>query len=109
MAENSSQMVLLDENTTASTQTQIMKSLAVQRLKNNELEEQCIPHFNLIKYLGPSPYDNINIMDHFGKLSTNTSMAALAEACRLVDTKQKRRTVGQCLIVYSIQGKLSCN
>ena len=28
-----------------------LKSLAVQRLKNNELEEQCIHHFNLIKYL----------------------------------------------------------
>ena len=30
-----------------------VKSLAVQRLKNNELEEQCIHHFNLIKYLVP--------------------------------------------------------
>ena len=48
-----------------------------------------------------SPYDFVNIMDHFGKLmefstNINISMAALAEACRLVDTTQKRRiTVDQ--------------
>ena len=52
MAENSvsDYLALQDENTTTSTQTQIIKSLEVQRL-NNKLEEQCIHHFNLIKYL----------------------------------------------------------
>ena len=30
---------------------QIIKNLAVQSLKNNELEEQCTHHFNLVKYL----------------------------------------------------------
>ena len=87
-------------------------NLAVQGLKNNELEEQCIHNFNLIKYLGPSPCDYVNIMDHFGRLmelSTNISMAALAKACRPVDTTQKRRTVDQYLIENSIQGKLSRN
>ena len=45
-----------------------------------------------------SPYDFVNIMDHFGKLmelSTNISMAAIAEACRLVHTTQKTRIVDQ--------------
>ena len=61
-----------------------------------------------------SPYDYVDIIDHFGKLmklSTNISMAALAKACRLVDTMQKRRIgrVDQYLIVYSIQGKSSHN
>ena len=43
-----------------------------------------------------SPYDYVNIMDHFGKLmdlSTNISIAALAETCRLIDTMQKRRRI----------------
>ena len=45
------------------------------------------------------------------ELSTNIPMAALAEACRLVDTTQKSRIglVDQYLIVYSIQGKSSHN
>ena len=53
MAENSvsDYLALQDENTTTSTQTQITKSLEVQRLNNNELEEQCIHHFNFIKNL----------------------------------------------------------
>ena len=58
----------------------------VQRLKNNELEEQCINHaLRLNQVFSPHDYDNI--MDHFGKLmelSTNTSMAAFVEPCRLV-------------------------
>ena len=36
------------------TQTQIIKSLAVQRLKDIELEKQCIHHVNVFKYLVPS-------------------------------------------------------
>ena len=59
-----------------------------------------------------SPNDYVDIMDHFGKLmelSTNIPMAALAEACRLVDTTQKRKIVHQYLIVDSIQGKSSHN
>ena len=53
MAENSASnyLALQDGNTTTSTQTQVIKSLEVQRLNNNELEEQCIHHINLIKYL----------------------------------------------------------
>ena len=49
-----------------------------------------------------SPYNYVNIMDDFGKLmelSTNILMAAPAEACRSVDTMQKRRMVDQHLIV----------
>ena len=45
-----------------------------------------------------SPYGYVNVMGHFGKLmelSTNMSMVALAEACRLVDTMQKRSKVDQ--------------
>ena len=86
--------------------------MAVQRLRNNELKEQIIHHFNLIKYLGPSPYDYVNVMDHFRnlmELSTNISMAALAEECRVVDIAQKRRIVDQYLKVCNIQGKLSRN
>ena len=61
-----------------------------------------------------SPCYYVDIMDAFGKLmelSTNISMVALAEACRLVDTTQKRRIglVVQYLIVYTIQGKPSHN
>ena len=61
-----------------------------------------------------SPYDCVDIMDHFGtlmKLSKSISMAALAEACRLADTTQKRRIglADQYLTVYSIQGKSSHN
>ena len=72
-------------------------------------------HFSLIKYLRPrptSPFDDVNIVDHIRKLmelSTNISIAVLAEACRLVVTAQKRRIVDQYFIVYSIQGKLSPN
>ena len=51
-----SQFALQDENTTTWTQTEIIKSLAVQRLK--KLEEHCIHHFKLINY------DYVNIMDH---------------------------------------------
>ena len=93
------------QKTTTSIQTQIIKSLFVQRLKNNELEEQCIHHINLIKYLGPSPCDYVNIMDHFGKLVgliTNISMAALAETCRLADTTQRRRIYSKS-VLNSIQ------
>ena len=48
-----SQLAPQDKNTTTSTQTQIIKSLAVQRLKSNELEEQWFHSFNLIRYLVP--------------------------------------------------------
>ena len=51
-----SHFALQDENTTTETQTEITKSLAVQRLK--QLEEQCTHHFKLINY------DYVNIMDH---------------------------------------------
>ena len=43
-----SQFAPQDENTTTETQTEIIMSLAVQRLK--KLEEQCIHHFKLINY-----------------------------------------------------------
>ena len=52
-------------NTTTLTQTQIIKSLDVQRLK--KLEEQCIHHFNLIKYLVPMTMSILWITS-FGKL-----------------------------------------
>ena len=48
------------------TQTEIIKSLAVQRLK--KLEEQCIHHLNLIKYLVPMTM-SILWITIFGKLT----------------------------------------
>ena len=51
MAKTQSVGSALKENTTTSTQTQIIKSLAVHCLNNNELEEQCIHHFNLSIWL----------------------------------------------------------
>ena len=51
-----SQFALQDENTTTSTQTEMIKCLAGRRLK--KLEEQCIHYFKLINY------DYVNIMDH---------------------------------------------
>ena len=59
-----------------------------------------------------SPYDYVNIMDHIGKLmelTANILMAVVVEACRLVDTVQKRRIVDQYLKVYSIPGQSSRN
>ena len=50
------------------TQTQIIKSLAVQRLKNIELEEQCIHHLDLTKYLVPMTMSILWITS-FGKLT----------------------------------------
>ena len=52
-----------------------------------------------------SPYNYVNIMDHFGnlmELSTNISMAALAEACRLVNTTHKKGIVDRS-VLNSIQ------
>ena len=46
---------------------QIIKSLAVKRMKNNELEEQRIHHFNLIKYLVPMTMSILRITS-FGKI-----------------------------------------
>ena len=40
------------------------------------------------------------------ELSTNISMAALAEVCRLVDTTQKRRIVDQYLVVIQYLRKV---
>ena len=49
------------------TQTQIIKSLAVQRLNNIDLDKQCIHHFNLITYVVPVTMSILWITG-FGKL-----------------------------------------
>ena len=56
MAENSSHSVCSAGRKCYNLNTEIIKSLAVQRLK--KLEEQCVRHIKLINYY------YINIMDH---------------------------------------------
>ena len=51
MAENSVSWLCRTKILQLQHKHRIIKCLAVQRLNNNELEEQCIHHFNLIKYL----------------------------------------------------------
>ena len=67
MAENSVTLFCRTKILQLETQTEIIKSLAVQRLKRNELEEQRIHHFNLIKYLVPMTMSILWITS-FGKL-----------------------------------------